>query len=514
MSNDRRSFKALVNQQWLPSWDKVEFDAEQFQSRPLPQLLLLSMPAGVLRQLSDTHRRDASDSRPRSSDLGIQRRHDTDRSLEIARFVRDGYPLSSISEAKRSVATPGLRKPGWLPTAIVINVLDPASPKGDRAVTLGDALRLPDPRSWKRGEVIEVELPDTWQERGWEPTESHPVEIIDGQHRLWSFDEEDESDFDLPVVAFFGLDVSWQAYLFWTINIKPKKINASLAYDMYPLLREQDWLLAGESLDVYRETRSQELTEVLWIHDDSPWRDRINMLGEPGVRRSKPVTQAAFVRSISETFVRSWRAQGARVGGLFGGASDGSGLQWNGAQQGAFILTAWRELRDAIGRTDASWAQTLRSVDDAIDGLSGEDASAEPAFTGPYTLLASDQGVRAFHQTVNAIVFLASRDLDLAEWRPLTEPSDSSIDAISTEIAALRSLQASEFLVALAEACATFDWRNSNAPGLTRDELLQRQALRGTGGYKLLRDALISHISEHGDADVARVAGWAKEKLA
>ena len=29
-------------------------------------------------------------------------------------------------------------------------------------------------------------------------------------------------DFELPVVAFVGLDLSWQAYLFYTINIKPK----------------------------------------------------------------------------------------------------------------------------------------------------------------------------------------------------------------------------------------------------------------------------------------------------
>ena len=48
--------------------------------------------------------------------------------------------------------------------------------------------------------------------------------------------------YELPVIAFQGLDVTWQAYLFYTINIKPKRINASLAYDLYPLLRVQDWL--------------------------------------------------------------------------------------------------------------------------------------------------------------------------------------------------------------------------------------------------------------------------------
>ena len=54
-----------------------------------------------------------------------------------------------------------------------------------------------------------------------------PIEVIDGQHRLWAFEKQlDNADFELPVVAFVGLDISWQAYLFWTINIKPKRIDA------------------------------------------------------------------------------------------------------------------------------------------------------------------------------------------------------------------------------------------------------------------------------------------------
>ncbi len=80
-------------------------------------------------------------------------------------------------------------------------------------------------------------------------------------------------------MAFYGLDVSWQAYLFWTINIKPKRINPSLAFDLYPLLRAEDWLDKAEGHYVYRESRSQELTEALWSNPDSPWYDRINMLG-------------------------------------------------------------------------------------------------------------------------------------------------------------------------------------------------------------------------------------------
>jgi hypothetical protein len=82
-----------------------------------------------------------------------------------------------------------------------------------------------------------LHLPTGVNSSSWEPTLA-PIEVIDGQHRLWAFEDNDYADeFDLPVVAFHGLDISWQAYLFWTINIKPKKINSSLAFDLYPLLR-------------------------------------------------------------------------------------------------------------------------------------------------------------------------------------------------------------------------------------------------------------------------------------
>ena len=92
------------------------------------------------------------------------------------------------------------------------------------------------------------------------------------------------------MVAFHSLDISWQAYLFYTINIKPKKINRSLAFDLYPLLRTEDWLETAEGAAIYRETRAQEITEILWSHPASPWRAKINMLGDTGV---KYVTQAA-----------------------------------------------------------------------------------------------------------------------------------------------------------------------------------------------------------------------------
>jgi hypothetical protein len=99
--------------------------------------------------------------------------------------------------------------------------------------------------------LVKLRMPKTFTGGDWEPETIFPLEVIDGQHRLWAFEDFDPGeDFELPVVAFFGLDRSWQAYIFWSVNITPKKINRSLAFDLYPLLRQEDWLdsFAGHSI--------------------------------------------------------------------------------------------------------------------------------------------------------------------------------------------------------------------------------------------------------------------------
>jgi hypothetical protein len=187
---------------------------------------------------------------------------------------------------------------------------------------------------------------------------------------LWAFEKEVDTSFELPVVAFHGLDVSWQAYLFWTINIKPKRINPSLAFDLYPLLRSEDWLDKAEGHFVYRETRSQELIEALWSHSESPWYDRINMLGE---RKNRWVSQSAWIRSLLTTLVRSWSGSRSTPGGLFGArVIEGEEvLGWNRAQQAAFLIFAWQKLHDSVRDTNANWA-TLTDLWADIEQWLGE----------------------------------------------------------------------------------------------------------------------------------------------
>ena len=334
----RKQVPALTVSQWLPTWDRADFSPDQFRRRPPEQFLLFSLEAAELWRLIGIQRRSSTEGRPRAQDLGIQRAHDSDRSREITNYVEFGFPWSKLSPSKRKSADySDLIKPGWLPTAVVVNILLPDDDRQGKSVNERDLVSVHLDNS-----TAMVEIPDT-SEEGWCLSGLSPIEVIDGQHRLWAF-EKDVEGYQVPIVAFHGLDRSWQAYLFYTINISPKKINTSLAYDLYPLLRTEDWLEKFDGHSIYREARAQELTEALWSHPGSPWYRRINMLGERGMRM---VTQGSWIRSLLSTFVKSWKGRRVQIGGLFGApvGEHNLVLPWSRVQQAAFLILRGRNLR-------------------------------------------------------------------------------------------------------------------------------------------------------------------------
>src|SRR5437016_5290703 len=139
----RRQVPAIKVHQWLRGWDRVEFSPKAHRRKPLPHFYVFSLPAVELRSLCGIARRQASNVTPRAADLGIQRQHDPERSEEIAQFVEFGYPWSTLSESKRkSSEFNNLRKPGWLPTAIVVNVLQATDERENVSVAPEDLIAL------------------------------------------------------------------------------------------------------------------------------------------------------------------------------------------------------------------------------------------------------------------------------------------------------------------------------------------------------------------------------------
>lgn len=449
----------------------------------------------MLKALTGVYPRTAKRGQPRIKDPNVQRGHVEARSLKIGEFVQSGYPWCEMTAAEKARSDAhDAKKPGWLPSAIIVNILQKDERRNGTAITDSDLITIQETENI--GKLI---LPESYSGKSWEPKSIFPLEVIDGQHRLWAFANYDPGDtFQLPVVAFHGLDRSWQAYLFWSVNVTPKKINRSLAYDLYPLLRREDWLEKFTGHKIYRETRCQELVESLWAHPESPWNDRINLLGDTG-QKTPMVTQAAWIRSLIGSFVKEWAdEESLKIGGLFGAPRNEHQLElpWNRPMQAAFLIQAGVHLAEAIRKTKSKWAQDLRKSTERTLLNDSEDA----AFSGKFSLLTTDQGIRGWLQITNDL--FSAEHLSLKDWiwdavyRVPRARTTAATDEGAVTVA-LRSLAGSEidkFLREIAESLATYDWRISSTPNLTERERLDRAVFRGSGGYRELRRQLLFHL--------------------
>ena len=484
-NSEKLTIQALKFTQWLKHWDNFQYSVSPPDRKPKPSMFIFSMKASTLRSYSDVYKRERS-----STDAeGIQRKRDEKRTKRIQEFVQYGYPYGDLKESQRTPEKENLKKPGWLPTAIVVNILEPGDVrKGKRALQglTADVVE-------KSGQC-QILLPDP---RKLSAEDVRPLEVIDGQHRLWAFEDELDGDYELPVVAFHGLDIAWQAYLFWSINVSPKRINPSHAFDLYPLLRNQAWLDQTGDLTVYREARAQEITEWLYKHPDSVWKDRINMLGESGAGR---VSQAAFVRSLTTAFFGTGRGKAGRYG-LFQAAVSGQEepLSWTRSQQVALVLEFWRLVKDAIENGAAGeWATAFLEAQPARDPF--DDRSS---------MLNQDMGVRAAHAVVNDFLYRSVEQWGLADWvSEEFDETDTTEEDVSRSLQTLRDQKFYEYLKELALELSNFDWRSLDGPGIrdNRDLELTRRAYRGSGGYSLLTSDIVRKLSKSKKPSVADVA--------
>lgn len=484
MANE--TIKAVKCKQWLAEWDAYPYPEDHQRKKPESTILLFTLSAKQLRKLSGVfdRRRDGGDA------SGIQRAHEKARSESISKYVLTGYPYCDISSRmQQDPENDSLKKPGWLPTAIVVNLLGVDQERRGRKVASDEVIGVTDIDD----SIAELVLPVGSFDPEWQPAGFPPIEIIDGQHRLFAFEGESSipDDFQLPVVAFHELDIGWQAYLFWSINVSPKKINPSHAYDLFPLLRTQDWLEKTPTSHIYRQARAQELTEILFRHPASPWQKRINMLGD---RKSGWVSQAGWVQAIFNSFLSSGLSGRSRKG-LF--ASNLSGitgpLQWNRPQQAAFLIFFWSELKNAVKKNNSVWVNVLRCHENVIDLGDAYD----PAFHGSSTLLNQEQGVRAVSLVLNDIMYQQAERLGLDLWNfSDVDVGETKDEDVQSSIDNIELQNFSEYIRETAYVLADFDWRSYNAPELAATEQLERAAYRGTGGYNRLRSSLLLHVAK------------------
>ena len=190
---------AIRVRQWLPNWDSIQFDPRSQQTQPQPYFFLCSIKARDLKALTGVYRRSTRGGLARAKDPNVQRGHEEARSQAIREFVKYGYPWCEMTDSRRSSpSAKNLQKPGWLPTAILINILPENATRNDRRIAADDLMHVVE-----EGDVALIQYPKGYKNADWTPKSVFPLEVIDGQHRLWAFDGFDPGDdYELPVVAF------------------------------------------------------------------------------------------------------------------------------------------------------------------------------------------------------------------------------------------------------------------------------------------------------------------------
>ena len=484
--------------QWLDSWLPVEQVKEW---GPVPHhFYLTSLSLMKLRKLAGVHVRDKITRKEHSKGAGYQRALEQSRTRKISRFIESGFPLSSDTSLAPE-KYPNLVHPGWLPTAILVNVLSDSDERerGGKKLRVAQERLLHIEHTDNQDFLIIPEEQFDLTEVGDTTNELQPIEIIDGQHRVFSVDnfEKFPEDYQVPVVIFDGLSESWQAYLFWVINVEPKRINTSLAFDLYPELRTQSWLEHGENIKIYQEHRAQELTELMWRHSDSVWKDRIELFG---TRVSGHVSNASFIRSLTSTFIRKW-TNPDKLGGLFGSIDENNRiLPWKRAQQAAFLIFCWKMLSEQLDRVEANWLGAFSKEQD--------EYGRPDALTNGKSLLATDQGVRTVHYLFNTFCIKNYEELGLQDWYMSNvpdAPEDESISEALQELYKNNKLQS--YLVALIEPLLKYlDWRTSNASGLSGEDKQIQSAYRGSAGYSLLKKNALRALLKAQDRKIVSIA--------
>ena len=460
---------AIQVEQWLNEWDDVDYSLP-LRSKPANHFFMFKVDIRILKRISDVHRRKTN--KANGADVNVQRALKEDRSIEIKNFVHKGFPLSTLSDKDRLAdENQVLSMPGFLSSAILVNIIGPGQARGNSTIKDEDLVKIE-----LNGSIPMITLPAGAFTQNWNP-ELKPVEVIDGQHRLWAFDETEAIDgqFEVPVIAYYNLDRAWQAYLFYVINIKPKKINTSLGYDLYPLLRTQEWLEnSRDGLKVYRETRAQELVEALWNYPESPWYHRISMLGE----ESGNISQNAFVRALTASYFKKTRKG---TSGLFGDVvtKQNEEIRWVRVQQAAFVILLW----DAISKSlhpentkegQLAWVDQVRSESSIISSTERE-LNLDKSFVSKSSNLSRDQGVSGISLFSNDLFYTLANEglleLNDLEWESDIDERQIQPENIDKAIDKFLTHQLYSYIQIFAAEVITLDWQTSSK-------------YRGSGGYR------------------------------
>lgn len=113
------------------------------------------------------------------------------------------------------------------------------------------------------------------------------AKIIDGQHRIAGLEDYVDDNFQLIVTIFVEMDIEDQAMVFATINLEQTKVPKSLAYDLYEYTKSRS-----------PQKTCHNITKLLNIKEQSPFKDKIKILGVATGKPQESITQSTFVERL------------------------------------------------------------------------------------------------------------------------------------------------------------------------------------------------------------------------
>lgn len=111
--------------------------------------------------------------------------------------------------------------------------------------------------------------------------------VLDGQHRLAGL-KDFAGNFDINVSIFVDMDISDQANVFSTVNLAQTKVNKSLAYDLYDVMKKRS-----------PQKTCHNIAVTLDREEGSPFKRRIKRLGVATPNRTgETISQSTFIEPL------------------------------------------------------------------------------------------------------------------------------------------------------------------------------------------------------------------------
>ena len=124
------------------------------------------------------------------------------------------------------------------------------------------------------------------------PTDKKLASIIDGQHRVFGFQDSKAKDMSLLCSVFIDLPLPYHARIFTNININQKRVDKNLAYNLFQFDMEQ-----GEPSSWTPETLAVYFTRVLSEDSSSPLKGMVK-LGLANTTSESSISMASIIDGI------------------------------------------------------------------------------------------------------------------------------------------------------------------------------------------------------------------------